>query len=34
MAEIQVCKQRANNLADKVDSDSQFVYKSSNSVEC
>lgn len=34
MAETPVWKQRADNLADKVDSNSQLVYKSSNSVDC
>lgn len=34
MAETPVWKQRADNLADKVDSNSQLVYKSNNSVDC
>ncbi|QHJ83169.1 MAG: hypothetical protein [Bacteriophage sp.] len=34
MAEIPVWKQRTDNLADKVDSNSQLVYKSNNSVDC
>lgn len=34
MTEIPVWKQRADNLVDKVDSNSQLVYKSSNSVDC
>jgi len=34
MAETPVWKQRADKLADKVDSSSQLVYKSNNSVDC
>lgn len=34
MTEIPVWKQRADNLVDKVDSNSQLVYKSNNSVDC
>ena len=34
MTEIPVWKQRADNLVDKVDSNSQLVYKSNNLVDC